>query len=143
LELGETGRLDGPRALALAGIVAAASPLLSSTEKEAVAMAFSGNNSISYNKKIVVTADKIVCQVSNVDITSRSCELTFGKTVKSISGRAANELYATEVMAGVPDEGAAGTIYEALSKLHCAIDPQEIKEQAGGGAECTFLGGAD
>jgi hypothetical protein len=134
-----SGHVSSSDALALAGIVAAASPLLSSAEKEAVALLFAGSRNISYTKKIVVTADKIVCRASNVDITSRSCEMTFGKTVKSLSGRAANELYATEAMAGVPSDGAAGTMYEGLSKLECAIDPQEIEQAGGGGAVCSFL----
>ena len=28
-------------------------------------------------RRFPVTADKVVCKVSNVDITARSCELTF------------------------------------------------------------------
>jgi hypothetical protein len=135
----DVGHVGPPGALALAAVIAAASPLLSSAEKEAVTLLFAGKNDIPYSKKIVVTADAILCRVSNVDITFRSCELTFGKTVKTIDGRAANELYTTEAMADVPSEAAMGTIYEGLSKLHCTIDPQQIKQQDGGGADCTYL----
>ena len=68
---------SGPAALALAGVVALYSPLLTADEREAVSAFFVGQSGVRYAKKISVTADKIVCQVSNVDITARSCELTF------------------------------------------------------------------
>jgi hypothetical protein len=135
------GSVTGQAALALAGVVAPASHVLSMTEKEAVATLFAANSTIPYRKKIIVTADKIVCRVSNVDITARSCELTFGKTVKTINGRAANEVFATAAMAGIPSDGAAGSIFESVSKLSCTLDPQVIKDKAGGGAECSFEAG--
>ena len=68
--------ISGSAALALAGVVAATSPVLTSVERKAVDELFAGSSDISYKKKIAVTADKIVCRAGNVDITSRSCELT-------------------------------------------------------------------
>ena len=91
-----------------------------------------------YAKKISVTADKIVCKVSNVDITARSCELTFKGAKQTITGRRASEIFATEAMAGVPADGAAVSISESLSKLNCMLDPAAIKQKAGGGATCSF-----
>lgn len=132
--------ITGPAALALAGVVAPMAPL-SSAEKTAVAMLFAGNSSISYAKTISVKADKIVCRTSNVDITARSCQLTFGKSVKTINGPTANELFATQAMAGVPSDGAAGSILESLSKLDCTLDPAKIKQKDGSGAECSFGAG--
>jgi hypothetical protein len=129
--------ISGSAALALAGVVAAASPVLSA-ERKAVDELFAGSSDISYKKKIAVTADKIVCRAGNVDITSRSCELTFGKKTKTINGRAANELYSTEAMAGVPSDGAAGKIFESVTKLSCTLDPQAIKQKDGSGADCSY-----
>jgi hypothetical protein len=40
-------------------------------------------------------------------------------------------------MAGVPADGAAGSIFESLSHLSWTLDPQAISEKAGG-AECTY-----
>jgi hypothetical protein len=134
----QAGSVTGQAALALAGVVAPASHLLSMAEKEAVATLFAANSAIAHKKKIVVTADKIVCRVSNVDITARSCELTFGKTVKTINGRPANEMFATAAMAGIASDGAAGSIFESLSKLTCTLDPVAIKDKAGAGAECSY-----
>jgi hypothetical protein len=131
------GSATGSAALALAGVVAPYS-YMPAAEKIAVKKFFEGRTSISYGKKIVVTADKIVCRTSNVDITARSCELTFKTGKHSLQGREANELYATEVMAGVPSDGAAGSIFESLSKLNCTLDPKAIKDKAGAGAECSF-----
>src|SRR5262245_44064882 len=129
---------DGQAALALAGVVALYSPLLTSDEREAVSALFVGQSGVRYAKKISVTADKIVCRVSNVDITARSCELTFKGAKQTITGRRASEIFATEAMAGVPPDGAAGSIFESLSKLSCTLDPAEIRKKAGGGADCTF-----
>ena len=129
--------VSGSTALALAGVVAPLSPL-PAAEKKIVAKLFGGNSQVKYAKKIVVTADKIVCRASNVDITSRSCELTFKGKTKTVKGREANEIFATEALAGVPSDGAAGTIFESLTKLSCTLDPKVIKENGGGGADCTF-----
>lgn len=129
---------SGPAALALAGIVALYSPLLTSDEREAVSAFFVGQSGVRYAKKISVTADKIVCRVSNVDITARSCELTFKGAKQTINGRRASEIFATEAMAGVPSDGAAGSVTESLSNLNCTIEPAEIKQKAGGGATCSF-----
>ncbi|MEH2525448.1 MULTISPECIES: hypothetical protein [unclassified Bradyrhizobium] len=61
---------NGQAALALAGVVALYSPLLTADEREAVSAFFVGQSGVRYAKKISVTADKIVCRVSNVDITT-------------------------------------------------------------------------
>ena len=137
----EAASVTGSAALALAGVVAPASSQLTAAEKRAVAMLFAGSASVPYPKTIAVKADKIVCRTSNVDLTARSCELTFGKTVKRINGRAANEVYATEALAGVPSDGAAGSIFESLSKLSCTLDPKAIAGKDGSGATCTFDAG--
>jgi hypothetical protein len=130
--------VSGSTALALAGVIAPVSPLLSAGEQKAVALLFSANSDIPYKKPILVTADKIVCRTSNVDITARSCEITFGKKVKTVNGPTANEIFATEALAGVPAEGAAGSNFESLTKLKCTIDPNAIRQKDGSGADCTF-----
>jgi hypothetical protein len=127
----------GSAALALAGVVASYSHL-PAAEQRTVAKLFEGHTDVSYIKKISVTADKIVCRTGNVDITARSCELTFKTGKRSLKGRAAGELFATEAMAGVASEAAAGSTFESLSKLNCTLDPKEIQAKAGGGAQCTF-----
>jgi hypothetical protein len=64
--------------------------------------------------------------------------LTFKNKTNTIKGREANELYATEVLAGVPSDGAAGSIFESVSKLSCTLDPAGIKDKAGAGADCSY-----
>jgi hypothetical protein len=129
---------SGQAALALAGVVALYSPLLTSDEREAVSALFVGQSGVRYAKKISVTADRIVCRVSNVDITARSCELTFKGAKQTITGRRASEIFATQAMAGIPADGAAGSVSESLAKLTCTIDPAEIRKKAGGGADCSL-----
>ena len=130
--------VSGPAALALAGVVALYSPLLSADERETAAALFVGEKDVRYPKKISITADKIVCRVSNVDITARSCELTFNGKKQTIAGRRASEIFATEAMAGVPSDGAAGSVFESLSRLNCTLDPKAIKQKDGSGADCSF-----
>ena len=102
----------GPTALALAVVVADHSPLVSAFHNRVLARLFGGNTNFGFTPgtKISVTADSIVCRTSNVDITSRTCELTFTVGKRALRGREANELSATAAVAGAPSEGAAGTI---------------------------------
>ncbi len=137
----QAASISGSTALALAGVVAPLSPLLSSAERKAVALLFAANSEIAYKKPILVTADKIVCRTSNVDITARSCEVTFGRKVKTVNGPTANEIFATEALAGVQAEGAAGSNFESLTKLKCTIDPNAIRQKDGSGADCSFATG--
>lgn len=134
-------KISGSTALALAGVIAPLSPVLSGAEKKAVAVLFAANADISYKKSIVVTADRIVCRTSNVDVTLRNCEVTFGKKVKTVNGPTANEIFATEALAGVPSDGAAGSNFESLTKLSCTIDPNAIRQKDGSGADCMFQPG--
>ena len=129
----------GSSALALAFLVAEASPFSSPAEKQVMAYLFGGRlDNVPANEKISVKADSIVCRASNVDITSRSCELTFDSVKVNLTGREAHELYATIVESGVNPEGGAGSSFTSLSDVECTIDPHEIAQRAGGGADCTF-----
>ncbi|APG08238.1 hypothetical protein M2175_001509 [Bradyrhizobium elkanii] len=134
-------KVSGSTALALAGVIAPLSPDLTGAERKAVAMLFAANAEIPYKKPIVVMVDRIVCRTGNVDITLRSCELTFGKKSRTVNGSTANEIFATEALAGIPPDGAAGSNFESLSKLSCTIDPNAIRRKDGSGADCTFLPG--
>jgi hypothetical protein len=131
---------NGPGALALAAIVASHSRMLGVVDRAALARLFNGRTNFGYpaNRKITVSADSIDCKVSNVDITDRSCALTFGASNRALKGREAHELYATLVESGAPSDGAAGTIHESISHLLCTIDPNAIKQKDGSGAECKF-----
>ena len=133
--------VSGPNALALAGVVALYSPLLSGDERETAAALFVGEKDVRYARKITIIADKIVCRVSNVDISARSCELTFNGKKQTINGRRASEVFATEALAGVPSDGAAGSVFAGLSNLNCTLDPKAIKQKDGSGASCTFEAG--
>jgi hypothetical protein len=133
----------GAGALALAALVAPHSPLVSAHDKNIMARMFNGNIGFSYPKKrkIVVRAAAVVCRASDVDITLHSCTLTFGKKTVALMGRRAHELFATIAEVGVASGGAAGSIFESLSHLVCTIDPNAVKQRAGGGADCAFTPG--
>ena len=73
-----------------------------------------------------------------MDIASHSCDLSFGGQVISLPGRSAHELFATLAEIGVEPDGAAGSVFEAVSNLKCTVDPNQVKQKAGGGAECQY-----
>jgi hypothetical protein len=131
--------VTGPAALALAAVVAQHSSL-PAYDKKVMAKLFAADSIffIAPKTKISVTADTIICRTSNVDIAARSCNLTFKTSKKALKGREANELFATAATANVPAEGAAGSNIESFSNLNCTIDPKEVRQKAGGGAECSF-----
>jgi hypothetical protein len=130
----------GPTALALAAVIAQHSPLVRAFDRRIIARLFGGRTNFGFtpNTRISVMADSVVCRTSNVDITARTCDLTFGIRKRTLTGREANEVSATGLTAGASSEGAAGSIVESISKLECTIDPNEIMKKSGGGAECTF-----
>jgi hypothetical protein len=134
---------NGSSALALAALVSEHSPMVSSFDKHKLAQLFGGNSHVFYppGRSITVSADKVVCKSSNVDITLHSCDLTFARRTITVTGRKAHEVYATIAEVGVPPDGAAGSIFEALSQLTCSIDPNVIDQRAGGGATCNFTPG--
>jgi hypothetical protein len=134
------GSTGGPSALALAAVVAPYSSVLRSYDKRVLARLFGGHsvNGFPPDRKISVTADSVMCRVSDVDLTARSCELMFkGDKKRSLEGREAKELYATLSVAGVMTEGAAGSIVESITMLACTIDPNMVNQKDGGGADCT------
>jgi hypothetical protein len=134
------GSASGNDALAFASMVAEQSPLLNLNEKSVMNQLLRPDPNVSYisDRKISVEADSVVCRESNVDIIYRSCELSFGDRKVTVKGRKAHELFATIAEFGVEPDGAAGTIYESVSRVACTIDPAEVKQKDGGGASCTF-----
>ena len=132
---------SGPSALALAAVVGSYGEL-DSFDGRAMTGLFEGKRLvITRVDNITVTADSVVCKMSNVDLTARSCELTFKSGKRNLTGRRANEVYGTLAIAGVKSEGAADSIIESVTKLECTIDPAQIKQKSGGGAICTFEAG--
>jgi hypothetical protein len=131
---------DGNGALALAALVAENSPLLGATDKAVLAKFLNGQTNVAYpaGETTLVSADKIACRASNVDITEHSCDLAFGKKTVMLMGRRAHELYTTLAEIGVQAEGAAGSSFAALSDLKCAINPSEVEDKSGGGAHCDY-----
>ncbi|WP_026191540.1 hypothetical protein [Methylosinus sp. LW4] len=131
---------DGAGALSLAALVGARSPAVKPAAKAALAKLADGHAKIAFPKgqTIEVAVDSISCRASNVDITQHACELTFGQKKVQFVGRQAHEIFATLLEVGVPPDGAAGTIYAAASALDCAVEPDEVAQKAGGGAQCKY-----
>ncbi|MFZ3182133.1 MAG: hypothetical protein WA156_18455 [Methylocystis silviterrae] len=136
----QSGASSGSSALALSAIVGELSPQTSAADKKLLAAYFAGHAEAPHAKgqRVAVKADAIDCRAGNVDITSRACELTFGAKKIELSGRKANELYATLIENGVAAEGAAGSSHASITALDCIVDADEVAEKAGGGARCAF-----
>ncbi len=131
---------SGAMALALAALVAEHAPALPARDRYVVAALFAGNERIYYpaGRSIVVRASKVQCRISDVQITARSCQLTAGGRTKTLTGEPANALYATLAAAGVPSDGAEGSIYEQVQGLACTLTPSVIVQNGGGGASCAY-----
>jgi hypothetical protein len=132
--------VNGSGALALAALVGNVSPLVSKSQKDVLAKLLDGQANFNFpaDETISVVAQKLTCRASNVDIKSHSCDLTFGSQSAALTGRRAHELFATLAEVRVPPDGAAGSIFEAVSSFKCTIDPNEVKQNSGGGAECQY-----
>lgn len=135
---------SGSSALALAALVGLHEPGHTAQERHALRRYRDGHSGASFpaNKTFHVKAKGVVCRASNVDIAGHSCALTFAASTVNLSGRASHELYATVLENGVPGDGAAGSIFEALGGLDCTLNPHEIAQNGGGGASCGFTPGA-
>lgn len=134
------GASNGANALALSALVGECAPQVNAAEKKLLAAYFNGRADAPHAKgqRIAVKADAIDCRAGNVDITSRSCDLTFGAKKIELRGRRAHELYATLIENGVALEGAAGSSHASVTALDCIVDADEVAEKAGGGARCAF-----
>ena len=134
------GTASGSSALALAALIGNISPSLSAVEKSGLIKLLDGKTDFSFpaGKTIPIAAGQITCRAGNVDIASHSCDLSFGGQVVSLTGRSAHELCAALEENGVEPDGAAGSIFEAVTNLKCTIDPNEVKQRAGSGAECQY-----
>jgi hypothetical protein len=134
------GTAEGNGALSLTALVAELSPAVQGADRTLLFKYLAGEPKTPHppGKKITVKSEQVACRISDVDITQHSCELNFGAKKVAIKGRKAHELYATLAEVGVPSEGAAGSIIEALSNLDCTIDADEVKQESGGGAHCKY-----
>jgi hypothetical protein len=134
------GTLSGNGALSLAALIGQESPHLTRAEKSLLLKYLNGEAKATFpkGKNVVVKADSVTCRISNVDITAHFCDLKFGARTVAFSGRGAHELYATLIESGMPSDGAAGSMFEAVGALDCKIIPAEVAEAGGGGAKCDY-----
>jgi hypothetical protein len=123
--------------LALATLVAEHSRNVKAGDKFLLGKFLNGQTYAS-KKKIAVAADAVTCKTSDVDITLHSWSDLWSEKDHDTRQKA-HELYATLAEVGVPPDGTAGSIFEAVSNLDCTIEPDEVKQKAGGGAHCTFV----
>lgn len=123
--------------LPLAALVGAQDPGLTAESRHDLAVLADGG-SVARQAPIEVKARAILCRESDVAIGKRSCKLTFAAGTVTLTGMKAHEMDATLKEAGVPSQGAAGTIYTGLADLRCSVSPLQVLAQAGGGAPCDF-----
>lgn len=140
--MGTAGATDfGPGSrLMLAAIIAEHSPLLSASDRIAVARLAAGHlaSDSHDNGTITVTADDLDCRASNVDITFRTCDIRFRSKTVTLHGRGAHELFATIAEMGVAPDGAAGSSFIGISHVNCRLDIRDLRQKGGGGAACGF-----
>jgi hypothetical protein len=132
--------VSGSPALALATLVGLQSSALPRFDKAVLVKLFDDQFVFAFpaGKTIPVAADAVSCRASDVDIALHACNLGFGASRVAVDGRRAHELMATLLEAGVKSESAAGSVTVGVKNLACTIDPNAVKERAGGGAQCRF-----
>lgn len=131
---------DGYGALALASVLALHDPLLTAANKALLAQYLDGHPGAPHPAGLVIhlNTGAIACRAGDVDLAMHECTIHYGLHTLTLTGRSAHELYATMAEAGIPSDGAAGSIFEGVNDLHCTINADEIKDQSGGGAHCTY-----
>lgn len=129
---------SGYAALAVGAIVGGYSPLLTAPQRAALVKMFNGEAASAPGGAIHIHVDSLVCHAGDVDISAFRCDLKSGTYTVRITGRRANELFASLIDMGVAADGAAGTIYVSVSKLQCLIDPAKVAQKDGGGADCVY-----
>ena len=132
------GETTGGAALMLAALVGKTAPGLDGARKATLAALMDGRAVAA--GALTVTAERVMCRASNVDIAAHACDLTFAGRAVTFSGRRAHELFATMLEAGAAPEGAAGSTYVEVKHLDCALDTSAIAERGGGGASCRWQG---
>lgn len=136
----KTESTQGLDALALAELVGEQSPTLTKPEITLLQGFLDGRAGTARTKgqKVRVTAKSVICKSSDVDLTERQCELMFGTERVAVRGRQAEALNATLALIGLPEQGAAGSIYYGLSALDCTVDADAVARRDGSGAKCQF-----
>jgi len=133
------GAMSGNPALAFAALVGLQAPRLPAADKHILSAFLAGDTAFaSSDAPFRVTSEEVHCRSSDVDITEHVCTLAFGSVAVELSGREGNALLATMALAGVPSDGAAGSIHYDAKAVTCTIDPAAVKSKAGGGAQCSY-----
>jgi hypothetical protein len=134
----------GNAALALAALIAEHSPAISHNERIVLGRFLEGHTGFALPPgmhHIVVSADKVVCRLSDIDVTMHNCDITVGSMTYTEAGRRGQALLATMQENGVTGDGAAGSIYFGVAPISCNIDTGMVQARAGGGAKCVFTVG--
>jgi len=134
---------SGHGALALAAIAGQYDPGLTDPMKAGL-LRLLADESFGRTGTVSVKFAAITCRAGDVDLKAYSCALAYGTRTINLKGRQAAELFATLIEAGVPSDGAAGTIYEGVKTLSCTLNLKELGGPGmgdGGGAACTYQPG--
>ena len=135
--------VDGSGALVLAALVGNQSKTISPTDKAALARLLAGSlTKFPAEQTIMVTADKIDCKASNVDILEHSCTLTFGTMPRTIAGPRSPRALRDPDRGRRPPRRRRWLQHETLTGLMCTIDPNAIKQRDGSPADCRFEAGS-
>jgi len=132
------GSIEGKDALILAALVTEQSPKATAASRAVLASLVERRSKVRYpsSNKINVKADAVSCKMSRYDADEFSCELTFDTKTFTARGRKARELY--DALPSDVASGAMGEYFEELTNLNCVIDPAEVRQKKGGGAQCAY-----
>ncbi|WP_237476943.1 hypothetical protein [Lichenibacterium dinghuense] len=135
----EDGARSGSGALALAARVGIEDAALPASDRRTLAALLDGDAQAAASAPpITVAASSVRCRSSDVDLALHACEIVAAGGKRRLTGRGAQALDATLLENGVSPDGAAGSVYAAISDLSCRVDPKAVAARDGSGATCRF-----
>lgn len=131
--------MGGEPALAFAALVGHYSPGLTAAQKHILFRFLGGQTAFaSSNATITFQVDEVQCRQGHVELQEHSCRITYGGAVTTLGGEEGAGILAEMIVAGVPGQGAAGSMYVDAQMITCTLDVAELKSPDGGGASCTY-----
>lgn len=126
----------GPKAAALAYMVAQHSPLLSEAQRTAISQDFNGAPLSGEARVHTVTAESVSCRSRTESVgEGTACSIAYGAETKQLSGDDAKFLFDALGSAGVEGESSMSHIERRITKLACTVDDNVAQGTSSTGGE--------
>ncbi len=126
----------GPKAAALAYMVAQHSPLLTEAQRGAISQNFNGAPINGEPLVHTVTADRVSCRARTESVgEGAACSIDFGAETKDLAGEDAQFLFDALGSAGVEAESGMSHLERTITRLSCTVDDAVAQGTSSSGDE--------